>query len=302
LAVSEHKDIFRQDTTPAVKVQEEIPEPAVEEISVRDVSPTIPVPTVQVKSEAPAEVKSYEIPTPAAEVFYKKSEILRENEPKFTDTSERCDLNEYRKVIKTPLAQELSDTENLRYAGILFGTFIILESLTSEAMYLIDFHAAHERVLYEELLEKAQSDQPVPSQQLLLPPAIELSRTAAAFINKNEKLFTKLGFDAALLSSNTVLLNAVPANLSGDADWEKVLTDLVATALDGEKNTRDSLETIARAACHSAVKAHDPLNEITAQALIKSLSKCQRPDVCPHGRPTVLKMTLNELSRRFGRI
>ena len=62
------------------------------------------------------------------------------------------------------------------------------------------------------------------------------------------------------------------------------------------------LEAIARAACHAAVKANDPLNEITAKALLKSLQKCQRPDVCPHGRPTVLKMSKNELARRFGRI
>ena len=142
----------------------------------------------------------------------------------------------------------------------------------------------------------------MPSQQLLLPPAIELSRTAAGFINKNEKLFNQLGFDASLLSSNTVLLNAVPANLAKCEDWEQVLSDIVAMALEGEKTTRDSLETIARAACHSAVKANDPLNETTAKALIKQLSKCQRPDVCPHGRPTVLKMTKTELSRRFGRI
>ena len=177
----------------------------------------------------------------------------------------------------------------------------MVESGDGETMYLIDFHAAHERVLYEELLAKSQEQNRVPSQQLLLPPAIELSRTAAAFVDKNEKLFARLGFDAALLSSNTILLNAIPANLPNDAPWDELLTDLVNTALEGEKNTRDSLEAIARAACHAAVKANDPLNEITAKALLKSLSSCRRPDVCPHGRPTVLKMTKTELSRRFGR-
>lgn len=205
-------------------------------------------------------------------------------------------------IQQSPLAKELADSANMRYVGILFGTFVAVESLANETLYLIDFHAAHERVLYEELLAKSQNTETVASQQLLLPPAIELTRTAAAFINKNEKLFSKLGFDVALLSSNTVLLNAVPANLPGDADWEKILTDLVSNALEGEKNTRDSLEAIARAACHAAVKANDPLNEITAKALLKSLQKCQRPDVCPHGRPTVLKMSKNELARRFGRI
>jgi len=202
----------------------------------------------------------------------------------------------------SPLAEELMHVDELNYVGILFGTFVMVEALSGETVYLIDFHAAHERVLYEELLEKSRNGENSPSQQLLLPPAIELSRTAAAFIGKNEKLFSTLGFDTALLSSNTVLLNAVPANLPENADWETVLSDLVNMVLEGEKHTRDSLEAIARAACHSAVKANDPLNDVTAKALLKNLALCQRPDVCPHGRPTVLKITKNELSRRFGRI
>ena len=204
---------------------------------------------------------------------------------------------------QSPLARELSDSDALQYIGILFETFILLESTISSTLYLVDFHAAHERVLYEELLAKATSaEQSTASQQLLFPLTVELSRTAAAFIGKNENIFAQLGFDAALLSSNTLLLSAVPANLDRDADWEEILSDLVNTALEGEKTTRDSLESIARAACHSAVKAHDPLNETTARALLKSMAKCQRPDVCPHGRPTVLKITNQELARRFGRI
>lgn len=223
---------------------------------------------------------------------------------KFTDESDSgtvlTDILPRREV-RSPLAEELSLIENMHYAGILFGTFVMVES-AGETLYLIDFHAAHERVLYEKLLAKKSSGEPVASQQLLLPPAIELSRTAAGFISKNEKLFTALGFDASLLSSNTVLLNAVPADLAKCEDWENVLADLVNSILEGEKTSRDSLEAIARAACHSAVKANDPLNEVTAKALLKDLARCQRPDVCPHGRPTVLKITKNELSRRFGRI
>ncbi len=298
----EHKDIFRSiDRIPQAPEPNKAPQQpiAVEVQSIETDVPNTPT-AVEPVPRIP------EPAMPAIEVNAAKTftmpEVTADNTAKFTDNTDRAVLPENPRVIRTPLAQELADAENLRYVGIFFGTFIAVESITAEAMYLIDFHAAHERVLYEELLAKSQDDQTVPSQQLLLPPVIELSRTAAAFINKNEKLFNRLGFDAGLLSSNTVLLNAVPANLPGDVDWEMVLTDLTATALEGEKNTRDSLEAIARAACHSAVKANDPLNEISARALLKSLSSCQRPDVCPHGRPTVLKMSKNELSRRFGRI
>ena len=255
----------------------------------RDISEPAPETPAITSPEKSAEV-SATVTTPAAAVF--------------TDTETAWQEHAQIKlpVYRPPLAMELANGENMRYAGILFGTFVMLEAVEQEVLYLIDFHAAHERVLYEELLDKSQGEETVPSQQLLLPPAIELSRTAAAFINKNEKLFARLGFDAALLSSNTILLNAVPANMAKCENWEEILSDLVNTALEGEKTTRDSLEAIARAACHSAVKANDPLNEVTAKALIKSLAKCQRPDVCPHGRPTVLKMTKTELSRRFGRV
>ena len=271
--------------------------------SVQEASPAVPVFSEPIKSipQAPGKPMQYSAPVMPLPTPHRSPELQQrmEDQSKFTDVDDAAPLPEIER--RPTLAVELSDSENLRYTGIMFGTFVMVESGDGETMYLIDFHAAHERVLYEELLQKSQEQNQVPSQQLLLPPAIELSRTAAAFIDKNEKLFAQLGFDAALLSSNTVLLNAVPANLPNDAPWDELLTDLVNTALEGEKTIRNSLEAIARAACHAAVKANDPLNEITAKALLKSLSSCRRPDVCPHGRPTVLKITKTELSRRFGR-
>ena len=315
LGAAEHKDIFR-------KSEEQPLAPAAPAVATA-APPTVPAAAPQVKyptafektltAPAPEAVKytPEKIPVKAPEiahaaVSYKAGSTIipvsSGSAVKFTDQQGSVPIPATAPAPQSPLAADLAIENKLRYVGILFGTFIVLESSDDEILYLIDFHAAHERVLYEELLERSQKGEPAMSQQLLLPPAIELSRTAAGFIDKNEKLFTQLGFDASLLSSNTILLNAVPANMPQDANWESILSDMVSTILEGEKNTRDSLESIARAACHSAVKANDPLNEISARALLKSLSKCQRPDVCPHGRPTVLKMTKAELARRFGRI
>ncbi len=292
LGVQTHKDIFASEKIEKPAISSPEPIKNHENTSIpRDAAPAFFTPG-----------KPSAIPEKQPAAIQYNSALKAETVEEFTDEPLSDPSIIPPVVVRPPLALELAEIGNMRYAGILFGTFVMLEDAAAEILYLIDFHAAHERVLYEELLAKSQNEESVPSQQLLLPPAIELSRTAAAFINKNEKLFAKLGFDAAPLSSNTILLNAVPANLAKCEDWEKVLSDLVDTALEGEKTTRDSLEAIARAACHSAVKANDPLNETTAQALIKSLAKCQRPDVCPHGRPTVLKMTKNELARRFGRI
>lgn len=302
-----HQDIFKQTPAPevaATTLQQETT--SLPQNSYKHTPQSFSVPAPEKSAELPAAPvqasNTQATPAPAATVRQYPASQAAKTVETFTDTPLTDPTIIPPTPVRPPLAMELSAIENMRYAGILFGTFIMLEDIGSENLYLIDFHAAHERVLYEELLAKSQSGESVPSQQLLLPPAIELSRTEAAFITKNEKLFNQLGFDAAALSSNTILLNAVPANLAKCDDWEQILSDIVSTALDGEKTTRNSLETIARAACHSAVKANDPLNETTAQALLKSLAQCQRPDVCPHGRPTVLKMTKTELSRRFGRI
>ena len=300
------RDLFRPEPVSAPIAEPVCSLPAqtvVEPVSAAaEKSPAAFKPASEEKAPVPAENKTvYQTPAMPLPAPSRPADFQQklEAQSKFTDVGTAVPVPEIER--RPALALELSDSENLRYAGIMFGTFVMVESGDGETMYLIDFHAAHERVLYEELLAKSQNQSQVPSQQLLLPAAIELSRTAAAFIDKNEKLFAQLGFDASLLSSNTILLNAIPANLPNDAPWDELLTDLVNTALEGEKTTRDSLEAIARAACHAAVKANDPLNEITAKALLKSLSHCRRPDVCPHGRPTVLKITKSELSRRFGR-
>lgn len=308
LETAEHKDMFSKFDllTPAAETSPVPPPAAISAPKPATVSQ--PAPVSEKTQEAVSSKYSSPgcIPLPRPDVPPASSaHPTPENSEKFTDRPNDEMLTKLipAQVQQRPaLAVELSDIENLRYVGILFGTFVVLEALNGDVMYLVDFHAAHERVLYEKLLAKAQNGEPAASQQLLLPPAVELSRTAAAFIDKNEKFFQQLGFDTALLSSNTILLNAIPADFPGDSNWENILSDLVSTALEGEKTTRDSLEAIARAACHSAVKANDPLNETSAQALLKSLSQCQRPDVCPHGRPTTLKLTKNELSRRFGRI
>ncbi len=220
-------------------------------------------------------------------------------EPKLTD---RDHLEIPEPAALPPLVAELCEADNLQYLGILFGTYILVESLSGEALLLIDFHAAHERVHYETLLARAARPGAAVSQTLLLPVTVELSRPAAAFLTRNTGIFEALGFELAALSSNTVMISAVPAALSGGADWEQLLNDTIGELLDGERAQQTTLENIARAACHAAVRAHDRLEPESAQALLKALSRCRRPDVCPHGRPTVLKLTRTELARRFGRI
>ena len=222
-----------------------------------------------------------------------------EQQPKLTD---RDHLNIQASPVVPPLAQELRAEDNLEYLGIVFGTYILTESRSGDALLLIDFHAAHERVQYETLLARAARPDAALSQALLLPGTAELGRPQAAFLARHAEMFAALGFELSLLSSNTVMISAIPAALPGGADWEQLLLDTVSALFDRDRHQQLSLEALARAACHAAVRAHDKLEPESACALLRALSRCRRPDVCPHGRPTVLKLTRTELGRRFGRL
>ncbi|MFA6717375.1 MAG: hypothetical protein WCS27_18485, partial [Victivallaceae bacterium] len=197
----------------------------------------------------------------------------------------------------------VDDTLNLpgsgaiKILGFIDETYIVAAS--SDGLLLIDQHAAHERVMFEQLLDAAAEG--VASQQLLLPIALELSRAEAAYLNRHSESFSKLGFDIEAMSSNTVMLNAVPASMKQE-NAGGVLRDLLSDLLDeGKTVNKLDAEALAMASCKAAVKAHDRLSFYEAQSLFRQLSQCKLPFSCPHGRPTVINISIKELQRRFGR-
>lgn len=186
------------------------------------------------------------------------------------------------------------------FIGMVDNTYLMFYNTESRSLEITDQHAAHERVLFERILRQMSGSHTL-SQPLLIPQMIELSRPEAGWLGKNEALLNKLGFEVALLSSNTLMLNAVPAVLP-PAEWEDVLRDIyVAGRESSPDDPRPVLERAAAAACHAAVKAHDVLSEDEVAALVDQMSRCERPDICPHGRPTTITITLKELEKRFGR-
>lgn len=186
------------------------------------------------------------------------------------------------------------------FVGLLDNTYLMFYNADDKSLEITDQHAAHERVLYERILRQSASNQAL-SQPLLIPQMLELSRPEAGWLEKNEELLRKLGFEVAPLSSNTLMLNAVPAVLP-QAAWEEVLHDIYLAGREATPDDpRPALERAAAAACHAAVKAHDVLNGDEVASLIEQMRRCERPDICPHGRPTTIKITLKELEKRFGR-
>lgn len=186
---------------------------------------------------------------------------------------------------------------SVRLLGIIGDSYLVAE--VDNGLLLVDQHAAHERVIYERLLRDAENT--TAAQRLLLPLTVELARGEVIMLEKHRKTMEHLGFDIEPVGDNAVLVNALPSAIHQN-NAGGVIRDLVSELRDHEAASRDAgLALIARAACRAAVKAHDPLNETEAGALLRQMAECELPFSCPHGRPTILNISFRELERRFGR-
>ena len=154
-------------------------------------------------------------------------------------------------------------------------------------------------VMFEKLLKGASPDSP--AQKLLLPINLELSRAEAAFINKNAEALRLLGFEIDPLSSNTVMVSAIPASIRQE-NIGGLLHDIVSDLTEnGASSPKANLEALARSACVAAVKSHDRLTSGEALSLLHQMARCELPFSCPHGRPTIINISIRELEKRFGR-
>ena len=177
-------------------------------------------------------------------------------------------------------------------------TYII--ATDGEEVVLIDQHAAHERVLYDLLCRESRVCE---SQTLLVPETIDLNAGEAAVLADNLEYLRTLGFDLELFGQNSYLLRAVPA-LSSKVAARQLLLDILADLQAAGKSPQIEIrrENLRKyVACHSAIKAGDKLTGVEMGRLIKDLLATQNPLTCPHGRPTMIRLTEGELAKRFGR-
>ena len=187
----------------------------------------------------------------------------------------------------------------LRVIGQVRATYIVAEG--PEGLYLIDQHAAHERVLFEKLLAERKRAA-VPSQALLEPRPVELSPEAASLLTAHQETLSSLGFRVEPFGGRTFLVRAVPA-LVADEEPQRVLEDL-ATALElGDEPLGEQIaESVARWVCkRAAIKAGQVLTVEEMEGLIRSLEQCASPRTCPHGRPTMIHLSVSRLAHEFGR-
>ena len=187
----------------------------------------------------------------------------------------------------------------LRVVGQVGTTYIVAEG--PEGMYLIDQHAAHERILFERLLAERQRAA-VASQALLEPQPVELSPEAASLLEEHLEVLSSLGFQVEPFGGTTMLVRALPALVS-ETEPGQVLEDVAAALLAGDAPLEAEVEeTVARQVCkRAAVKAGQVLERAEMEELIRMLERCASPRTCPHGRPTMIHLSVAQLAREFGR-
>lgn len=187
----------------------------------------------------------------------------------------------------------------LRVLGQVGATYIIAEG--PDGLYLIDQHAAHERVLYEKMLAH-RPDGPIPSQLLLQPVAVEVPAELAPRIEAHLDVLQRLGIQAEPFGGSHFLVRALPTVL-GDVVAAEVLTEVAETLRGTSSWVDDELEqAIIRSVCkRGAVRAGQVLSMEEMEVLIRDLEQCASPRTCPHGRPTMIRITVDQLAREFGR-
>ncbi|MFD3157126.1 DNA mismatch repair endonuclease MutL [Haloimpatiens sp. FM7330] len=229
----------------------------------------------------------------------KKDDIINNEKFNFNKQSYNPSID----LVKEESSVETDYTEKFPELNVIgqFNKSYILAQYNSE-LYIIDQHAAHEKILFEKY-KKEILKQKVVSQVLITPLILELSNEDFVYYTENEKIFKEIGFDIEIFSDNSLYIREVPT-LLGDTNFKELFFTIVDNlkAMGSGKTDEIKYHKIATLACKAAVKANNKLTDIEMKALINDLRFIDEPFTCPHGRPTIIKITLNELEKKFKRI
>ncbi len=190
--------------------------------------------------------------------------------------------------------------QQFQIIGVLSKLYVLMEN--ADGLVLVDQHAAHERILFEELRRRMEK-QGVPTQKLLLPQTFDVPPRDADWIEGNLPILQRMGIAIEAFGPGTFKIDGLPSFLDvSDAAlfMHKVIDDL-KSAGDSASAMRLGEEMIAKSVCRHAVKANDPLRYPEVENLIRDLLDCDLPYCCPHGRPTMIQISLAELEKKFGR-
>lgn len=216
----------------------------------------------------------------------------------FEEQTELFDLNHYQSQEQLDLKHEVSTFPVLDLIGQMHGRYILASS--EDALYWIDQHAAKERVNYEKILNELENDSN--TYELLLPLQIELSPSIMTQFDELQKALSPLSIQFERFSSSSIVIRVVPL-WARSLDLEHLFLDLIERYESEHALTRESIQdaTIATLACHRSVRFNEALNREAMKQIIDELSLCKQPYHCPHGRPTLVKISTHSMFRDFDR-
>jgi DNA mismatch repair protein MutL len=232
-------------------------------------------------------------------IDYDSNNVVREDKREFANN----EINEEVSSIKENINNsEIRNAKfpNLKIIGQFNKTYILAEY--DEVLYMIDQHAAHEKILFEKYLKSIEEGDIV-VQQLLVPTLIDLTNDDFCYYEENSNIFTMAGFNIESFGGNTIAIKEVPYFL-GKLDPRNLFINILDNikSLGSGKTTEVKYNRIATLACKAAVKANDYLNHVEMEKLINDLRYIDDPFHCPHGRPVIIKFTNYELDKKFRRI
>ncbi|MDM8516848.1 DNA mismatch repair endonuclease MutL [Desulfobacterales bacterium HSG16] len=254
----------------------------------------------QPQNRFPQERKSYSDPKGFSRPGYMPEKKIPQNKPAVK--KERSEQE--RPEQERPEQEKLWETDrfrDLRIIGQFGGTYIICES--EEGLVLIDQHAAHERIVFEQL-KAGQSEKGAASQGLLVPETFELGFRESGILESLIPEFAKAGLEIEPFGDNTFVVRAVPAQL-GEKELKPLILEIVEkAALTGIAQGLDEAfdECLKIIACHSAIRANQSLSDEQIKGLLSGMDSCKNPSYCPHGRPTWVRWTRNALEKSFNRV
>lgn len=187
---------------------------------------------------------------------------------------------------------------DFKVVGSILNTYIVLEK--NNSMYLLDQHAAHEKVLYEEYMKKFKSHK-IDMQMLLDPIVVEISNVDMLKVESNLDLFLNFGFEIELFGNNHIMIRGVPT-IFGNPESEKFILQIIDN-IEDLKNSYDLKgDKFASMACRAAIKANDKIHTMEMKKLLSQMELCENPFTCPHGRPTIVEISKKEIEKMFKRI
>jgi len=234
--------------------------------------------------------------------FFSVEEVSEKIQPQnnfLDDFEEKIPAPVEEKFFENPPQTEEKFFEKLQPIGQVALCYIIAQN--NSDLYIIDQHAAHERILFDKLCAYSGK---IPAQQLLIHKILHFDSRESEIVEKNLEIFAQLGFSMEMSGPNEFRLIEIPADAS-DADAEDMMREIISTvaenfsAKDISKNIRQSV--LAITACRAAIKAGQELNHAQMQILLENLSKTPNPHTCPHGRPTIIKFSAKDLAKMFKR-